>query len=172
MTFLIEASLVFTVLAAACVWFYWIALFPCLILKSRFQIQAIADNIRLAARNGTVPSASRGFTELEHFLDLAKRLARHAEMIALVPVRKPQEHELEEVKRRIDVIMNDDPMIRDAYLKVHRSMFAIFIASRPMLFIAFGFLFALATFSDWAARISEREKNEVYTLAARLPQAG
>jgi hypothetical protein len=170
MIFLIEASLVFTILAAGSVWFYWVALFPCLVLKSRFKIQEIVDNIHLSARDGTLRSESHGFIELQHFLDLAKRMARHAEMIASFPTRKTEKHELEDLKRRIDAIMNDDPMIRDAFFSVHRWMFAILLASRPMRLLGFGiFLDALAIFSDWAVRIIEQQKNEVYTLASRLP---
>ena len=169
MMFLMEVSLFFTILIAVGVWFYWIALFPCLVLKSRFQIQEIADKIHLAVLDGTVSSESRGFTELQHFLDLAQRMARHAEMIASFPTRKPEKHEVEDLKMRIDVVMKDEPIIREAFLSVHRWMFAIFIASRPIWFIAFGFLFVVATFSDWAVRITEREKNEVYTLASGLP---
>jgi hypothetical protein len=169
MAFLMETALVFTIATAVCVWFYWVALFPCLILKSRFKIQEIVDNIHLSARNGTLHSESRGFTELQHFLDLAQRMARHAEMIASFPTRKLEDHELEDLKRRIDAIMKDDPMIRDAFVNVHRWMFGIFIASRPMWFVRFGFLDVLATFSDWAVRITEREKTEVYTLASCLP---
>jgi hypothetical protein len=169
MTLVMELTLFFTILTAACIWFYWVALFPCLILKSRFQIQEISDNIRLAARDRTALAEARGFIELEHFLGLAQRMARHAEMIASFPIRKPEKHELEDIKRRIDAIMKDDPTIRDAFLNVHRWMFGIFIASRPMWFVGFGILDALAIFSDWAARITEREKNEVYTLASSLP---
>lgn len=53
MMFLLEVSLILTLSSGLGLWFYWSVLFPCLALKSRFQIQRITDETYLAVREGS-----------------------------------------------------------------------------------------------------------------------
>jgi len=167
MKFVIEASLVLTLLSGLAVWLYWAVLFPCLALKSRFQIQQISDEAYLARREGRISSIS--FMELEYFLDLGRRVPHHYEMLGLARKIKPQRHELEDLKKRINAMCKDDPKIRDIFSGITRWMLALYLASNPVEFLKLGFLVICAYFSDWAASESDREKKEIYTRASVLP---
>jgi hypothetical protein len=169
MMFLLEVSLILTLSSGLVLWFYWSVLFPCLALKSRFQIQQITDETYLAVRDGTISSASHGFIELEYFLVISRRMARQYEIIGSPRRRKPQAHELEQMQKRFDVIHKDVPQIRDAFKNLTRWMVALYLASNPIELLEIGFLMVGAFFSDRASRRTEREEKEVYAIAAGLP---
>ena len=120
---LLEPLLFLTVISAAGIWFYWVALFPCLALHFRFRIQQIADDAYVARREGRISGVS--FLVLEYFLTLARRVVNHYEMIGMVTKTSPNKAELEQIEKRINEA-SQDPEIREAFFGVTRSMLAIF----------------------------------------------
>jgi hypothetical protein len=164
---LLESSLALSVLSGLVVWFYWAVLFPCLALKSRFQIQQISDEAYIAHREGRISSVS--FIELQYFLNLGQRMIHHYDMLWLVPKRRPPASELEDLEKRMTALDKDTPAVRHAFVSVTRWMLALYLASNPMELLKLSFLVIYANFSDWADSEKEREKKEVYTLASGLP---
>jgi hypothetical protein len=162
-------SLVFTIAASVSIWFYWVALFPCVLLKSRLTIQQISDEIHLAVREGKISSESRGFIELQYFLDLGRRVVRHADLLGSAPKQKPQRHEHEELESRIEAIMKDVPEIRKAFFNSQRWVIALWIATRPIYFVPVGVILVLSYFSESAERVAESKKEEVFAVASCLP---
>jgi hypothetical protein len=169
MTILVVASFVFTVVVGAFVWFYWVAAFPCILLKSKLEFQKICDETRLAAREGKIPSESRGFIELQYFLDLERRAVSYPELLATGPLRKPTDSDLEELERRIDAIKQASPEIYEGFTRSQRWILALWFASRPSWLFLHGLLLALGLFWDWAAKAADREKKEAFAVASGLP---
>jgi hypothetical protein len=166
MSAFLEISLAFTILSGLVVWFYWAVLFPCLALKSRIQIQKITNEAYLARCKGSISSIS--FSKLEYFLQLARRMAHHYDMLGIPSKRKPQSHELEGLERRIKVICDDDD-IRDVFISLNRWMLALYFASNPMELLKLSILVTIAYYSNWAASQRDREETEVYIHASGLP---
>jgi hypothetical protein len=169
MTVVLVVALVFTVLVGAAVWFYWVAVFPCLLLSGRFSVQRISDELRLAISEGRVSTESRGFIELQYFLDIAGRALRHADLLGSGPPQKPAQHEFEEMESRINAIMKDVPEIQRAFIDLQHWLVALWLAARPTWFVPGLLLLALSTFSNWAAKRADYEKKEALATASCLP---
>jgi hypothetical protein len=166
---LLDPLLFVTVISVTAIWFYWVALFPCLALHFRFQIQRFADDAYVARREGRISTIS--FLTLEYFFNLAGKVANHFEMIGLVTKTSPDRVESEEIEKRFNEA-GQNPEIREAFFGVTRSMLAIFLVSHPVEFLKFSFLVIGAYFSDWAVTQRDREKKEVYVRASDLPDDG
>ncbi|MEY2492221.1 MAG: hypothetical protein QOH24_1172 [Verrucomicrobiota bacterium] len=129
MKLLLESLLFVTLISAAAVWFYWVALFPCIALHFRFRIQEFADDAYIGLREGRISAVS--FLTLEYFLDLAKKVASYSEMLGLAPKIAPDKAGSEKLEKRMNEA-SQDPEIREAFFGVTRSMVAISLFSDPI----------------------------------------
>jgi hypothetical protein len=170
MMVVLELSLVFTIGLSVVLWFYWIALFPCLVLKGGFRIQRISDGVRLSVLEKKISPESRGYIELQYFLDLSARAARHADLLGVTSRRKPARFEHTAFQNRIEAIMKDgSPEIREAFVKCTRWTVALWLAARPIWLIPLAVLILLAFFSDWADRQAKQKKEEAFAVVSGLP---
>lgn len=169
MNSLLLISFLFTAVSGACLFFYWTAVFPCVVLKSRLSIQRVSDDIYIALREGKISSESRGFIILERYLDLGRRAARHADMLSMATKTKMNPLKLEVIEAEIAVIKKDAPEIWDAFSTVRRWMVALWFAARPMHLLMLAPLLVLAVFSDWAEKKADREKKGGFVAASGLP---
>jgi hypothetical protein len=169
MNVLLVTSLLFTVFSGSCLFFYWVAFFPCVVLKSRFAIQKVCDDIQIAEREGTISSESHGFIALARYLEIGRRAARHADLLSVAPRNKITPSEQERLEREAAAIMKDVPEVREAFSTLSRWIVALWLAARPMRLLILCPLLILAFFSDWADKKADREKKGGFVAAAGLP---
>ena len=169
MVLLFKILLAFTVSTGSFLLLYWVVFFPCIVLKSRFAIQKVCDDMHVAARNGTVSPESRGFIVLAHYIDIGRRAARHAEMLSVVRTSMLNSAEFEAFEREAEAIMKDAPEIREAFSTVARWILALWLAARPMQLLMLAPLLILAFFSESAAKKADREKKSGFVAAEGLP---
>lgn len=169
MNILLQIAFLFTLFTGLCLWFYWAVFFPCIVLKSRFEIQKVSDDVQIAVREGRMSSESRGFIELQYFLDVGRRAVRHADLLMLSGKKRSSQSDFEEIERRASAIRKDSPEVQEAFMTSARWMIAIWLAARPMHLVFLGPLLVLAVFSDWAKKRADREQKGVFVVASGLP---
>lgn len=154
-------------ISVALLWAYWAAFYPAIILKARFRIATIQDEVRMAAREDRDLSITRAYLEFEHFLLIANRVIHHHDIIGLY-LHHPQAHEIESVERRIRVVM-EDPALAGQFLELTRWMLAVRMISAPTTLFIDVILVSLSLFSDWARNLTRRKEQEAFTIGECLP---
>lgn len=163
----LQITLFFALISGWAVWIYWTVVYPALVLKTRVRIRELRDNIYVAVKDGRVGAASRAFIELDYFLNLADRLINYD---CLVPVRsrRPHDYQFAEIEERISHIRKGDELITTSFESLARWLFGFWLAQSPIKLIQLGPVLVSAFYSDWANSFADRQRKEVFTVAAGL----
>jgi hypothetical protein len=159
--------LFFSFFSGSIVWVYWRVLYSALILKCRFQILSIQDEVRLAVFDKRINHESRAYAEFEYFLNLASVVIKSPEVLGL-PHPEPELYQVEAISQRIEHITKGEKDLCEAFERLSRWMFAIQIAVSPMKVLFITALIIWSIFSDWARNTVQKEKREVYAYVDGL----
>ncbi|MFN2508622.1 MAG: hypothetical protein ABR589_07600 [Chthoniobacterales bacterium] len=165
-TFLFNLITVFLI-SVALLWAYWAAFYPAIILKARFRIATIQDEVRLATLENHELLITRSYLEFEHFLAIANRVIHHHDIVGLY-LRHPQAHEIESIGRRIRVVM-EEPALAAQFQELTRWMMAVRMVSAPTYLFIDVVLVSLSLFSDWARNLTRKKEQEAFTVGECLP---
>lgn len=164
--FLFNLLLAFLV-SISLLWFYWAAFYPAIILKARFRMTAIQDEVRLSVLDDEKLAMTRAYLEFEHFLQISRRVVQHHDIVGLY-VRHPHQHELEEIEQRINAIFSE-PELAEKFKELTRWMLAVRIVAAPTFLCIAAFLAFFSLFSDWARNLARMKEKEAFTIGEGLP---